>query len=149
MIEERVDKDLKAAMLAKDSTLVSTLRSIKSSILYYKISNGKRDQNLSDSEVITLLSKEAKKRQESADLYRQGNDNDRADQELKEKEILDSYLPEKMDLDELKRIVIEVVNSFDKDKTKMGAIISEVKNKTNGGAEGSEIARLVKESLDQ
>lgn len=149
MIEERVDKDLKAAMLAKDSTLVSTLRSIKSSILYYKISNGKRDQNLSDPEVITLLSKEAKKRQESADLYRQGNDNDRADQELKEKEILDSYLPEKMDLDELKRIVIEVVNSFDKDKTKMGAIISEVKNKTNGGAEGSEIARLVKESLDQ
>lgn len=149
MIEEKVDKDLKEAMLAKNATLVSTLRSIKSSFLYYKISNTKRDKSLDDQEAISLLSKEAKKRQESADLYRQGGNEERARQELLEKDIIDSYLPEKIDPAKLKEIVNEVVNNFAKDKTKMGAMISEIKIKTGGAAEGGEIARLVKESLDQ
>ncbi len=149
MIEERVDKDLKKAMLARNSTLVNTLRSIKSSFLYYKISNTKRDKSLDDQEAINLLFKESKKRQESADLYKQGGDEERASQELLEKDIIDSYLPEKLDTEKLKEIVNEVVNNFAKDKTKMGAMISEIKNKTKGSADGGDIAKLVKESLDQ
>lgn len=149
MLEEKIDSDLKKAMLARETTLVSTLRSIKSSFLYYKIANSKRDKLLDDQEAINLLSKEANKRQESADLYKQGGDESRSQQELSEKEIIDSYLPPKIDLVKLKEMVSDVVDSFDKDKTKMGAMIAEVKNKTNGGAGGAEIARLVKESLDQ
>lgn len=68
-ISEQIDADLKQAMLAGDKTLVTTLRGLKSVILYEEVAKGLRDTGLDDDAVITLFSKEAKKRQESADLY--------------------------------------------------------------------------------
>src|ERR1017187_4062505 len=93
MLEKRLEQDIKSALLAGDADKVSTLRQVKSVILNVKVATGKRETGLSDEEVLPILAKEAKKRQESADLYMQGGSQERADKELLEKSIIESYLP--------------------------------------------------------
>lgn len=148
MIEDKIDQDLKAAMIARDSLKVDTLRGIKSVFLYAKVTGGTRDQKLTDQQAITLLAKESKKRQESADLYKQGGGTQQADKELKEKDIIDSYLPKQLSTDELKKVIDEVISSSP-ENLNMGQVIGMVREKTAGTADGSEIARLVKERLGQ
>ena len=72
MLEQKLEQDIKSALLAGDSQRVSTLRQVKSVILNVKVASGKRASGLGDDEVLPILAKEAKKRQESADLYKQG-----------------------------------------------------------------------------
>src|SRR5580658_6667691 len=92
-IEERIEKDLKTALLSGDELRVTTLRGLKSTLLNAKVATGKRSTGLSDDEVTSLLVKEAKKCRESANLYRQGGDNNRAERELAEKNVIETYLP--------------------------------------------------------
>lgn len=146
-LEQQIESDLKTAMLSHDSQTVNTLRMLKGALLNVKVATGKRDSGLSDEEVMTTLAKEAKKRQESADLYLQGNDQTRADQELAEKAIIEKYLPAQMSEAELAQLVDEAVAAVGADKTKMGQIIGQVKAKAGAAADGSLIARLVKEKL--
>ena len=94
MLEQRLEDDIKKALLAGDSARATTLRTLKSTLLNVKVAEGKRDSGLSDQEVITIFSKEAKKRQESADMYVQGEAQEKADKELAEKAIIEEYLPE-------------------------------------------------------
>src|SRR6266446_5641441 len=93
MLEDKLNQDLKQAMLARDSFVTNSLRTLKSAILYSKVAQGTRDQAMADSEVVGILQKEAKKRQESADLYRKGGSDERAEQELAEKALIERYLP--------------------------------------------------------
>src|SRR5665213_136087 len=145
MIEAQIEQDIKTAMLARDTEKTSTLRGIKSVFLYAKVAAGTRDKELPDDEAIKLLQKEAKKRGESAQLYKQGGNSERADKEMAEKAIIDAYLPSKISEEELGSIVDEII-AANKDAN-MGQIISEVKNKTAGSADGGDIARLVKGKL--
>ncbi len=87
-LKQRLNDEVKAAMLAKDSARLECLRGLKSVILYAEVASGKRDEGLDDEEIITLFAKEAKKRQESADLYRQGGSAEREAKELAEKLII-------------------------------------------------------------
>jgi uncharacterized protein YqeY len=148
MIEDQIDQNLKSAMLARDGLKTDTLRGLKSVILYSKVASNTRDEKLADQEVINLLSKESKKRQESADLYKQGGEQERADKELTEKAIIDEYLPKQLGEDELNSVIDEIMGSLGNDAN-MGQIIGMVKQKTAGAADGSAIARLVKEKLNQ
>lgn len=146
MIEDQISKDLKEAMLAKQSLKVDTLRGIKSVFLYARVASGNRDNKLADQEAIALLAKESKKRQESADLYKQGNDQNRAAKELEEKKIIDSYLPEQLSEEDLSKVIDDAVNTLGSDAN-LGQVIGYVKQKTAGAADGALIARLVKEKL--
>lgn len=147
-IKLRIDQDLKQALLAGDKALVSTLRVLKSAILYAEVAQGKRGVGLGDHDTIALLVKEAKKRQESADLYRQGGKEDRAQTELDEKAIIERYLPEQLSEPELERLVDEVISATGATGVKMmGLVISGVKDKAAGRAEASRIAAIVKERL--
>ncbi len=149
MIEQRIEQDLKTALLSRDSLRVSTLRTVKSSLLYLKVELGKRDVGLTDDEVISILSKEAKKRQESADLYLQGGNQTYADKELAEKAMIEEYLPAQLTENEVEAIVNDVMKTFDSsDKSAMGKIIGEVKKRTTGAADGALIARIVKEKIN-
>jgi uncharacterized protein len=87
-IKEQIDRDLKAAMLGGDKVLTTTLRGLKSAILYAEVASNQREAGLPDNEIVNLLGKEAKKRQESADLYRQGGNNEKAEAELAEKSVI-------------------------------------------------------------
>lgn len=148
MLEQRIEQDLKAALLAGDKQQVTTLRGIKSVLLYAKVATGKRDSGLSDEEVQVLLSKEAKKRQESADLYKQGGSPERAEAELSEKAIIERYLPAQLSDDELTKIIEEVIKSTGAaGLPDMGKVIGTVRGKVGAAADGAQIARLVKERM--
>lgn len=149
MIRQQIDDDLKAAMLAGDSVKVDTLRGLKSVILYADVAAKKRDTGgIPDDEVLTLLAKEAKKRQESADLYVQGGSQERADKELTEKAIIEGYLPEQMSDEELAAVVDEVVKEQGAEGMQaMSKVIGAVKAKVGNTADGSKVAQLVKERL--
>jgi uncharacterized protein YqeY len=145
MIEQRLDQDLKSAMLARESFTVTTLRGLKSTLLNVKVANGTRDQAMPDSEVIALFSKEAKKRQEAASMYMQGGSMERADAELAEKAIIEAYLPAQLSEREVAAIIEATI--ADEPAAALGQVISIVRQKTNGAADGAVIARLVKEKL--
>ncbi len=148
MLEDKLEQDIKSALLAGDSVRVTTLRGLKSTLLNVKVAQGKRDSGLTDEEVLPLLAKEAKKRQESADMYIQGGERDRADAELAEKAIIEAYLPAKLDETAVSDIIDDVINkSHASGIQAMGKVIGQVKARTGTAAEGALIARLVKDRL--
>lgn len=148
MIKEQIEKDLKQAMLAGDKELVQTLRGLKSAILYGEVADGSREEGMSDEAVQKVLAKEAKKRTESAEMYQQGGDQERADAELAEKKVIEKYLPEQMSEEELQKIVDEAVAVLpEKTPQMMGQAIGAVKAKVGGQADGARIAQMVKEKL--
>lgn len=147
-LEEKLEQDIKKALLAGDSERATTLRTLKSTLLNMKVAEGKRDSGLSDEEVIKAFSKEAKKRQESADMYVQGNAQEKADKELAEKAIIEEYLPKQLSEIEIVSIVDEAIKETGAESQRdMGKVIAAVRTKTAGAADGSTIARLTKEKL--
>ena len=146
MIETQLEQDIKTAMLAGAKDRVLTLKTIKSVLLSAKVAGGTRDSLLPDADVIALFSKEAKKRQESADLYKQGGNDVKAEAELSEKAIIETYLPAQLSAAEIAAIIDEVIAQLG-DKAAMGPVIGQVKARTNGAADGALIAKLVKEKL--
>jgi len=147
-IKEQIDADLKAAMLGGDKILTTTLRGLKSAILNVEISENKRDTGLDEATVTTILGKEAKKRQESADLYMQGGSEDKAKAELAEKLVIEKYLPKQMDEEALKNLVeAAITESGASGMQDMGKVIGAVKARAGASADGSRIAQMVKERL--
>lgn len=148
MLEDKLEQDIKKALLSRDSLRVSTLKQVKSVLLNAKVASGKRESGLSDEEVLPILAKEAKKRQESADLYRQGGNQERAETEEREKAIIESYLPEQLSEDKLNKLIDEVIAKDESGNPQaMGAVIGQVKQLAGPSADGATIARLVKEKL--
>ncbi len=143
----QIDQDLKQAMLSGNKVLAETLRGLKSAILNAEIAKNKRDAGLIDDETVEVLSKESKKRTESAELYAQGGNAERQKLELDEKEVIDKYLPAQMSDDEISKLVDETIATIGKDQSKMGQIIGQAKQKAGPSADGATIARLVKERL--
>lgn len=149
-MQEKIESDLKAALLGGDKVKVETLRGLKSSILNEAIATGAKDKGLDDSQIQKVLAKESKKRQEAADLYKKGGNNDRADTELSEKAIIDAYLPEQVDESIIRAAVTEELAKIDSPSmADMGKIIGAIKGKLGDGADGGTIARLTKEALEQ
>jgi uncharacterized protein YqeY len=148
MIKQQIDTDLKAAMLSGDKTLTTTLRGLKSVILYAEVAAGKRDEGLDDAAITDLLAKEAKKRQESADLYQRGGSQDRVKAELAEKKIIERYLPDQLSDEELVALVDQAITEVGANGPQaIGQVIGKVKQASKGQADGARIARLVKERL--
>ena len=146
-LKQQIDQDLKQAMLAGDKMLVTTLRGLKSAILNEEVAKGVRETGLPDDDIVNLFTKEAKKRQESADLFKQGGNDEKASQEQAEKEVINNYLPEQMSEEDLAGLVDVAIASMGKDPAKMGQIIGAVKQKAGAGADGAAIASLVKQRL--
>jgi uncharacterized protein YqeY len=147
-MENKLEQDLKAAMLAGDKQRVSVLRGLKAVLLNVKVATGKRESGLSDDEILVQLSKQAKQRQESADLFKQGGNQAKADDELAEKVIIESYLPAQLSEDELNKLIDEAIaQSGVQGLAGMGQVIGQVKAKTGAAADGALIARLAKEKL--
>jgi uncharacterized protein YqeY len=148
MLEQKIEQDIKAALLAGDARRVSTLRGLKAVLLNVKVATGKRDSGLSDDEVLAQLGKQAKQRQESADMYVQGGDQARADAELAEKAIIEAYLPAQLSEAEITKLVDDVISKTGAAGPRaMGQVIGQVKQQAGAAADGAVIARLAKEKL--
>jgi uncharacterized protein YqeY len=148
MLKQQLDKDLKVALLSGDKDRATILRGLKSVILYAEVAKGSREEGLPDEEILALFAKEAKRRQDSADLYTKGDRPELAEKELAEKVIIEEYLPQQMSDDELKGIIRTVVSELGASgMQQIGQVIGTVKQKTEGRADGSRIAQFVKERL--
>ncbi len=149
-MQDKIDADIKTAMLAGDKTKAETLRGLKAAILNETIAQGARDSGLSDEQIEKVLSKEAKKRTEAAEMYKQGNSAERAEAELAEKAVIDAYLPDQVDESAIASAVSEEVAKFDSPTpADMGKIIGAVRAKLGAGADGATIARLVKDQISK
>lgn len=147
-LKEQIDQDLKQAMLAGDKPLVMTLRSLKGAILNVEVAEGSRETGLPDERIMDLLVKEAKKRQESANLYKQGGSEERAAVELAEKAVIERYLPARLEEAEIASMVDEIIASTGASGMQaMGQVIGAVKQKAGASADGAIVARIVKEKL--
>lgn len=147
-LEEKLEQDIKAALLSGDKVKATTLRGLKSALLNVKVATGKRESGLSDDEVIAVFGKEAKKRQESAEMYVQGGAQDKADAELTEKAVIDEYLPAQLSEAEISAVVDEAIASTGASApSDLGKVIGQVKGRLGASADGAVIARLVKEKL--
>jgi hypothetical protein len=148
VLKQQIEQNLKAALLSGDKQQVATLRGLKSVIQYAEVAKNARETGLPDDEIMSLIKKESEKRQESADLYSQGHEEARAEAELKEKTILDAYLPKQLSDSELLVVIDEVIKTNGTDGPHaMGQIIGQVKQKVGASADGATIARLTKERL--
>ncbi len=149
-LKQRIEQDLKAAMLQGNKILVTTLRGLKSSILYAEVAASKRDQGLSDEEATAVLRKELKKRQESAELYTQGGNPERSKAELEEAAAIQGYLPAELSDDKLSESIDQAISDVGElSPQTMGQIIGKVKQLTAGSVDGARIAKAIKERLNQ
>jgi uncharacterized protein len=147
-LKARITDDLKAALLGGDRFKGDTLRVLKAAILNEEVAQNKRDEGLDDSIIEQIVAKEVKKRNEAADLYDKNNRSESATDERREAEILQSYLPQQLSDDALKAIVEAVILETGANGIgDMGKTIGVVKAKVGNTAEGSAIARIVKEQL--
>jgi hypothetical protein len=147
-LEQQLEQDIKTALLAGEKTRATTLRGLKAVLLNVKVATGKRDSGLTDDEVLAVFGKESKKRQESADMYKQGGSQQRAEAELTEKAIIDAYLPAQLSEDELAKMVDEAIQQTGATSpAQMGQVIGQVKAKAGASADGAIIAKIAREKL--
>lgn len=148
VLKDRINADLKSAMLARDEVKTQTLQGLKSAILYEEVAKNLREAGLDEAQIEQVVAREAKKRDEAAELFEKGGNATSAEKERTEKEILSVYLPEQMSEAEVIAIVEAIVQELKPEGPKdMGRVIGAVKAKTGNAAEGSLVAKLVKESL--
>lgn len=144
-IKQRLESDIKTAMLAGDKVLVTTLRGLKSAILYVEVADGIRDEGLSDEATITVFAKEAKKRRESATLYTQGGNDEKAQAELVEAAVIDLYLPKQITDSELEALLDTVCEELGSITSQnMGLAIGKVRSIAGPNVDGGRIATAVK-----
>ncbi len=144
---DKINDDLKQAMIKKDHKRVSVLKLLKSAMLYAAVDSGSKE-HLSDDQALAILRKESKKRNEASELYSRAGDKLREENEMYEKEVIDEYLPMMLSEEEVAKLVEESIGKLEEVNPKMlGKIISDVKSKSKGRAEGSLIAKLAKEKI--
>ena len=149
-LKQRIQDDLKAALLGGDRFVTETLRGLKAAILNEEVAKGKRDEGLEDAEIEQIVAKEIKKRNESATLYEQNDRAESAADERREAEILRTYLPTQLGEEDVKAIVEAAIKQLGANgMSDMGKVIGVVKSKVGNTADGATVAKLVKEQLTQ
>lgn len=146
-LKNKIEADMKQAMLQKNKEELTTLRSIKSMILLAQTESS-ANKELNEEDEIKILSKAAKQRKESAEVYRQQNRNDLAEREEFELNIIERYLPKQLSDEELSLEVKNIINQIGASGMKdMGKVMG-IANKTMAGkADGKRISEVVKKEL--
>lgn len=148
-LKQRIENDMKAALLGGDRFVGETLRGLKAAILNEEVAQNKRDTGLDDAVIEQIVAREVKKRNEAAAIYDQNMREDAADAERREAEVLSRYLPKQLSEAELKTVVDAKIAELSATDVKlMGQVIGAVKKEVGNTADGALIAKLVKEALN-
>jgi uncharacterized protein len=146
-LQQTIDQDIKAAMLNKDSAKLRGLRAIKAAILLAKTEKG-AEEGVSEEMEIKVLQKLVKQRKESADIYQAQNRPDLFEIENEELQVIEAYLPQQMDRDEIISYTKELVTRTGATSMKdMGKVMGLVNKELAGKADGKTISEVVKELL--
>jgi len=139
---ERLSQEMKAAMLAKDSERLSTLRLLKSAIGYAEIE--KKTEKLSDPEIVDIVQKEINKRRDAIEQYDKAGRTELVSKEKAEVSVLEGFLPKPLSAEELDQLVRATIKELGATgKKEMGTVIKAVQTKAAGRADGRTISAVV------
>jgi len=146
-LKEKLQNDLTEAMRARDEVRSATIRMILTAIKNEEVS-GKEARDLNDQEVITVLSREAKKRREAAEAFEQAGAADRAANEKAEGVIIAEYLPAQLSESEIKDLIAAAIKETGASgPQQMGLVMKSIQPKIAGRADGGLVSSLVKTAL--
>jgi uncharacterized protein YqeY len=145
---QQIDSDLKDAMRAKDTAKVGVLRMLKSAMKYGAIEKAAADAELSEADAIQVIRKQAKQRQDSIDSFEKGGRPELVAKEKAELAILNSYLPQQMNTEELAKVVRETIASLGAtSKAQIGAVMKALQAEVAGRADGKALSTEVQRQL--
>jgi uncharacterized protein YqeY len=145
-LEEKINSDIKTAMLAKDAARLDALRAVKSAILLLKTS----PEGYTDDTEIKALQKMVKQRKETAEIYVTQSRKDLADVELFQAGVIEAYLPKQMSEEEIKSEIAKIISSVGASSpADMGKVMGVASKQLAGKADGKIISIVVKELLSK
>lgn len=145
-LEQRINDDIKAAMLAKDKESLNALRAIKSALLLLKTEKNAND--ITEEVELKTLQKLVKQRKESAEMYKNQNREDLYNEEIFQVNIISKYLPEQMSEDEIEKIVKQIIEQENITDIKgMGKLMGLASKQLAGKADNKIILEIVKNLL--
>lgn len=145
-LEEKINADIKSAMLAKDAAKLESLRAVKSAILLLKTS----PEGYTDETELKAMQKMVKQRKETAEVYKTQNRTDLAEVELTQAAVIESYLPKQMSEEEIKAEVAKIIASIGASSpADMGKVMGIASKQLTGKADGKIISTFVKELLSK
>ena len=146
-LKEKLQNDLTAAMRSRDEVKSSTIRMVLTAIKNEEVS-GKEARDLTDAEIITVLSREAKKRREAAEAFEQAGAADRAAAEKAEGVVIAEYLPKQLSESEIKELIsAAIAETGAAGPAQMGLVMKSLQPKIAGKADGGLVSGLVKAAL--
>lgn len=146
-LKERLKSDLTEAIRSSDKVVSGTIRMVLTAITNEEVA-GKEARVLTDDEIITVLSREAKKRREAADEFAKANRPDKSAEERAEGEVIAKYLPAQLSEDDIKKMIAAAVASTGAaGPGDMGKVMGAIKSQIAGKADGSLVSSLVKAAL--
>ena len=141
----KTNEDLKSAMKDKDKEKLSVIRMLKSAIQLAKIDLGHEPN---DDEVVSIISKQIKMRKDSIAEFSKAGRDDLASQYQNEIDVLNTYMPEALSLEEVNNIIDSVFDEVKPEGMKqMGIIMKEVSSKVKGRYDMSEVSKMIKDRL--
>ena len=146
-LREKINQQLNVAMKDKNKALVSTLRLILAAIKERDIANrtGGKKEEVKDQEIIKVLQKMKKQRQDSASLYKKGGRQELLNVEENEIKIIDTFLPKQLSEEETKKICKEIIESVGASSIKdMGKIMGSLKQKHSDSIDFSKANAIIK-----
>jgi uncharacterized protein YqeY len=150
-LREKINQQFNSALKSKNKTLVSTLRLVLSAIKDKDIANrsGEKKEVIKDDEILKVLRKMKKQRQDSADMYKKGERLDLLKAEIDEIKIIDSFLPSQLSEEETEKICKDLIASLETKSIKdMGKIMGALKKKYSESIDFSKVNIIVKKLLN-
>jgi uncharacterized protein len=148
-LEEKINTDLKAAMMAKDQAAMRSLRGIKAAILNAKTEKGATGELTTEKE-IQLLTKMVKQRKESIEIFEQQGRADLAATEKEEVAVIEKYLPAQMSESEVREAIAKIISETGATSAKeMGKVMGAASKQLAGKADNKLVSQIVKELLPQ
>jgi len=146
MLEEKILNDYREAMKARDTLKSSVLSFLRADMINQ--ATAKKKAALDDAEIIAVIKKQIKQRQDSIEQFTKGNRLEMADKEKKEYEILKAYLPPELSEKQIKDLIEEAITSTGAATMKdMGRLMKELTAKIAGQADGKLVSELVRQRL--
>ena len=148
-LKEKLQADLTDAIRSRNEVVSGTVRMLLAAITNEEVA-GKSAKVLTDAEIITVLSREAKKRREAVEAYTQAKRDDLAGKEKAEAAVIANYLPEQLSEGEIKKLIADAIAETDaKGPAGMGLVMKVLQPKIAGKADGGVVSGLVKAALAQ
>ena len=141
-----INKEIKSAMLAKDSVRLESLRALKTAIMIAETKKGA--EKLNDNIILKIIQKLVKQRKDASEIYLNQGREDLAKEELDQLLVLESFLPEQISNEELTKIIKKIISDLAAESiSDMGKVMGKASNQLSGKADGKQISLIVRKLL--